>query len=219
MKGENTCTAAGTAAVASGRSGGSTRASRASATANPETAVKNPVKSRPLHNAALPGRRCQFCNHGIAWLWSICRTCGEPDPEWRILNDPRIKSEGECLLWMGARTATGYGRYGERYAHRIAWEQANDASADGHEVMHSCDNPPCVNPAHLRLATHAENMRDAMSKGRMDTEGLQRRGEWTHCKNGHEFTEENTYRQPSNGSRSCRICRREAFRRWSKANR
>lgn len=69
-------------------------------------------------------------------------------------------------------------------------------------VMHLCDNPPCCNPAHLRLATQAENNADMMAKGRNGTNGYEKR---THCKHGHEYTPENTYRK-KNGARNCKEC-------------
>jgi hypothetical protein len=53
-------------------------------------------------------------------------------------------------------------------AHRLAWEAANGRPVpDGLLVLHSCDNPPCVNPAHLRAGTHRENMGDKVARGRV----------------------------------------------------
>lgn len=73
----------------------------------------------------------------------------------------------DCQEWTGFRFKNGYGRVGHRgYAHRAAWENANGPIPAGLEVMHLCDNPPCVNVAHLRVGTHAENMADMRSKGR-----------------------------------------------------
>jgi hypothetical protein len=51
-------------------------------------------------------------------------------------------------------------------AHRIAYELAYGPIADGLQVLHRCDNPPCCNPAHLFLGTIKENIHDAMAKGR-----------------------------------------------------
>lgn len=77
---------------------------------------------------------------------------------------------GECWLWTGIRTSAGYGSIwtgdGTRLAHRISWELANRASADGLDVRHSCDNPRCVNPEHLSIGSRSENIRDSVIRGR-----------------------------------------------------
>lgn len=80
-----------------------------------------------------------------------------------------------CHLWFAARDPRGYGRFrlngnGRKgrtvFAHRLAWEWANDRSADGFVIRHRCDNPTCVNPAHLNIGSHADNVRDRMERGR-----------------------------------------------------
>lgn len=86
-----------------------------------------------------------------------------------------IVTDAGCFEWQGARMAIingrqGYGRLRvdgvERYAHRYAWESVNGPIPEGMFVCHACDNPPCINPAHLFLGTQADNNRDRIAKGR-----------------------------------------------------
>ena len=78
------------------------------------------------------------------------------------------KTEG-CWLWLGPVTFDGYGQFhlhGEHRAHRVSARLANIEIPDGMIVMHVCDNPPCVNPEHLRVGTVGENNADRDAKGR-----------------------------------------------------
>lgn len=79
-----------------------------------------------------------------------------------------------CWLWLGSRTRKGYGaRFsfgrkvdGGEEPHRLAWRLHVGAIPPGAHVLHRCDVPACVNPAHLFLGNHAQNMQDKVNKGR-----------------------------------------------------
>ena len=78
-------------------------------------------------------------------------------------------TESGCLLWVGPVNNNGYGvlkQDGELYAHRLAYRLAKGGIGKGLSVCHRCDTPSCVNPDHLFLATHRENMQDSARKGR-----------------------------------------------------
>lgn len=80
----------------------------------------------------------------------------------------------ECWNWQGAVNDYGYGYLkigptGERVqllAHRVAFAAYNDELPDGADLLHSCDNPPCCNPAHLRIGDQRTNLADMRAKGR-----------------------------------------------------
>ena len=80
---------------------------------------------------------------------------------------------GKCWEWRASKVTSGYGQikgqapFGKRLkAHRVSYEIHKGPIPDGMFVMHTCDNPGCVNPDHLRAGTHSDNMRDMASKKR-----------------------------------------------------
>lgn len=130
---------------------------------------------------------------------------------------------GDCVEYQGARNDAGYGilpreANGSRLAHRAVLAEKLGRPVDG-VARHTCDNPPCVNPAHLMEGTQAANVMDAVERGRV------RGGRYnqTHCINGHELSPDNVqvYLRESTHktieARRCMACRREANKRQSEA--
>lgn len=76
-----------------------------------------------------------------------------------------------CMEWQSYCQPNGYGRFGyskyrQVFAHRLAYSLVHGEIPEGKVVMHTCDNPRCVNVEHLRLGTQIENIADTKSKGR-----------------------------------------------------
>jgi hypothetical protein len=80
------------------------------------------------------------------------------------------RSARQCWEWKKYRNEQGYGTIifdGFKFSvHRLSFEHYKGKIPKGMVVMHECDNPPCYNPNHLYLGTHADNMQDMVRKGR-----------------------------------------------------
>lgn len=92
----------------------------------------------------------------------------------RFWSKVNIGEPDECWTWT-ASLLHGYGHFDyhgsssksrKRFAHRIAFALCNQAVDDGQSILHSCDNPPCCNPAHLRIGSQQDNMDDRSIRGR-----------------------------------------------------
>jgi len=86
----------------------------------------------------------------------------------------RTKIDGDCLIWIGCKFKSGYGKVnsGGRMlrANRVAWELLNGPIPDGFCIRHTCDNPSCVKPSHLLVGTQKQNVCDMIERGRKNPE-------------------------------------------------
>jgi hypothetical protein len=124
----------------------------------------------------------------------------------------------ECWFFpRGPSNPEGYRRItwnGKNYmAHRLTYQIFSGPIPKGLRVLHSCDNPPCCNPTHLRVGTDADNAADKMRKGRYRGNGFKNR---THCPQGHPYDEQNT--KVFDGRRYCRSCHRKYNVVWARGN-
>ena len=144
---------------------------------NPDTVSL--IRTKATHPCRVEG-----CDRAtLAWGW-----CKRHYERWRRRGgDPSIMAKrgpkqtpfwenvavgdpNDCWEWEASSGYNGYGQYRHNGkmtgAHRVAWNLTHGTIPDGLQVLHHCDNPSCVNPAHLWLGTQRDNIHDMIRKGR-----------------------------------------------------
>lgn len=132
-------------------------------------------------------KNCLYCNkifedYYAKYCSRVCYTNSRcipiEDRFWqKVDKTPGLGPNGDCWEWVGAKDRHGYGYIGfwvnskkkSKPAYRIAFMLEygiNEYLPEYIEICHTCDNPPCVNPDHLFLGTHLENIKDCVNKDR-----------------------------------------------------
>lgn len=121
-------------------------------------------------------------------------------PEERFWS--KVNKTEECWLWTAAVDKAGYGRFGDRYAHRYVYELKVGPVPQGLQIDHLCRVRHCVNPDHLEPVTQRENiLRSPISVAAVNARK-------THCPRGHRYSI-----LDNRGWRECRPCRNLQYRR------
>ena len=106
--------------------------------------------------------------HGVL-IYTYAYMKNPMDTKERFMQHVNVNTLNSCWLWTGQIRKDGYGLFspGSKRAHKISWQLFKGPIDKGLWVLHKCDVKNCVNPDHLFLGTHQDNMNDMASKNRV----------------------------------------------------
>lgn len=123
----------------------------------------------------------------------------------------KVRKTDTCWFWDGAKSGPGYGSFWDCHhvirAHRFAYAALVGSVPADKEVHHTCYEPSCVNPAHLRLVTSQENLLDSPR-----TWATRNRSK-SHCKHGHPLVKANLW-LGGLPRRVCKVCIKLRMRKY-----
>lgn len=172
----------------------------------------------------VPDRSCPLLPYILTWYNIVMAnqyTTTWPERFWEKV----IKTDC-CWMWLASKDPSGYGTIlylGKVHkAHRLSYQLKFGDFDSNLRVLHSCDNPSCVNPSHLFLGTQSDNMQDMVKKGRHGAGKSEvpsykdflkikpKKKVSDFCKNGHDYSKENTRIKivKNRFVRVCRTCQR-----------
>jgi len=127
-----------------------------------------------------PSQKKTFCNHECANIFNAKER--KEHIYFRLLKKINYQCPQTCWLFIGSTDQNGYGKLSNRNgrgesperATRVMYEMVyGEIPEDKPHILHSCDNPQCVNPAHLSAGTQEENLKQAAKRGRLNPKSLE----------------------------------------------
>ncbi len=166
--------------------------------------------------------RGMCATHYDRWVHSTPKELRPKPPRFsRDFWDFVDKQPEGCWVWIGPKNRSGYGIWsdtqnGERgLAHRVSLARLEAPPAASLFACHRCDNPPCVNPAHLYWGTVQDNTRDVMERQGVYNKGIHP----SHCGRGHELSGENLRVVGKKQQWKCRTCDNARAREYQRRRR